>query len=367
LCQFEASIVQGYACDNETFEPLKYRLNGFLLWLLVTAAYATLLPLSVQSILYRDQWVAVAAANAIGLVASFLLFFKGGQEKYARCVTVDQTKDRSNIQLAGPDVGAMARFFLGSKWNPRYFGVDIKMWLYVVGAVGLQFNILSCLFVQREAWGGQISLAMGVYVACFSWFIGEYMLGEAVHIYTYDIFAEKMGFKLAWGCLVFYPFFYNIAGMNLAASQIANKSVDVSPEQAVGIVVLFFVGWVITRGANMQKYAYRTNPAAKTFLFGLVQQKTIPGTRILCSGWWGVARHFNYLGEILQGLALALPGVLVGQNAALTYLPLLYPVYYCALFIPRQIDDNAVCKLKYGKHWDEYVKQVPYRIFPGVW
>jgi hypothetical protein len=37
------------------------------------------------------------------------------------------------------------------------------------------------------------------------------------------------------------------------------------------------------------------------------------------------------------------------------------------LFIPRQIDDDAVCAKKYGKAWDEYVSAVPWRICPGVW
>ena len=117
----------------------------------------------------------------------------------------------------------------------------------------------------------------------------------------------------------------------------------------------------------MQKFHFRTDPEAKTFLFGLVKQKTVPGTRILCSGWWGVARHLNYLGEIVQGVALALPGSLMGSSLAARVLPWLYPLYYVALFIPRQIDDDELCRKKYGKKWEEYEKLVPYRICPGVW
>ena len=32
------------------------------------------------------------------------------------------------------------------------------------------------------------------------------------------------------------------------------------------------------------------------------------GSKILCSGFWGLARHINYFGEIVQAIALALPG-----------------------------------------------------------
>lgn len=85
-----------------------------------------------------------------------------------------------------------------------------------------------------------------------------------------------------------------------------------------------------------------------------------------------MARHFNYLGEITQAVAIALPSVIIGSRVDQAwpyapYLSLLYPLYYVMLFIPRQIDDDAVCAKKYGKAWDEYVSAVPWRICPGVW
>ena len=372
-----ARQVVGYACDNAG-GVLEYRLNGVVVLLLESAAFWFLLPKEQQVLLYDNYGAVVATANVLGLLASYYFVtwpqVPGGEEPYQRAVTRDQVdKNTGQVKLtAGVTLADKTKkkpwalvFFLGRDWNPRLRGVDVKMWLYLVGAVGLQCNILSCLAHQREAWGGHTSTAMLVYVFAFAWFLVEYMLGEEVHLYTYDLFAERIGFKLTWGCLVFYPTFYCVGAFNIAS---AAPGTDLTNVQAILTLVLFFSGWAITRGANMQKFFFRTQPECKTFLFGLVRQETIPGTRILVSGWWGVARHFNYFGEIVQALALAIPGVVVGPAGSyLRFVPLIYPLYYVALFVPRQLDDDALCEDKYKEGWKKYVKLVPYRIIPRVY
>jgi delta14-sterol reductase len=236
------------------------------------------------------------------------------------------------------------------------------MVLYLVGAIMLALIILSASQVYLiENDTHKLSNALTVYVSCFAWFLMEYMYLENVHLYTYDLFAEKVGFKLTWGCLLFYPYFYCIGLHSLVTSK-----TDISVPSSLAIILLFFVGWGITRGANMQKYYYKTT-GDKTYLFGMIEQRVVPGTHILCSGWWGTARHFNYCGEIIQSVALALPGFKCGDSTFTRLIPLLYPLYYIILFVTRQIDDDAVCKTKHGAKWDEYCKTVPYRIFPGIW
>ena len=260
--------------------------------------------------------------------------------------------------------GVLTSFFLGHEWNPRFFGIDVKMVLYAIGAIQLQLNVLSFSSYQLSAWEGEISVAMTLYCILFTWFLGEYMLFEAVHLYTYDLFAEKIGFKLIWGCLTFYPYFYPICGYYLAQ---VPKGNDISAAVACVILFVFLTGWVITRGANMQKFFFRRYPSSQTFLFGLVKQKTVPGSRILCGGWWGVARHFNYLGEIIQAFSLSLPLLVLAGDYTGRIVALSYPLYYVLLFVPRQIDDDALCRIKYKKLWDDYEALVPWRICPFVY
>jgi hypothetical protein len=57
-------------------------------------------------------------------------------------------------------------------------------------------------------------------------------------------------------------------------------------------------------------------------------------------------------------LCLGYPGAL---------LPWLYPLYYAALLVPRQLDDDRRCARKYGVLWEEYRRAVPYRIVPWIY
>lgn len=178
-----------------------------------------------------------------------------------------------------------------------------------------------------------------------------------------------MGFKLFWGCFVFYPFFYPIGVWSLLPAP-GDLSTDLSTTQTMMCISLFYSGWVFTRGPNLQKFYSKKYPKDKTCFGGWVQQRKINGSSLLCSGFWGLSRHINYLGETVQALALALPGLFISSASTkfpFFLSPLLYPLYYILLFIPRQIDDEAICAAKYGTKWEQYVKEVPYRIVPGLY
>jgi len=60
-----------------------------------------------------------------------------------------------------------------------------------------------------------------------------------------------------------------------------------------------------------------------------MKQRSIAG-RVLTSGFWGVSRHVNYLGEILQAVALAMLSGCYGHSRLL-WIAWLYPLYYILL------------------------------------
>ena len=339
-CALPARRVQGYVRNESTDEPILYRLNGLLIFAVVFGlwwllGFSGVLP---WDWLWSHRWSGAAGACVLGGLVSGLVMIGAPQRE-----------------------GSWLRqYYLGRRRNPGLLSgrVDAKMYLYVLGATYLELNLLSFAAHHDALYASDPSPGVVLYVALFTWFLLDYLVFERVHLYTYDLFAERLGFKLIWGCMALYPFFYGVGLWSVA--DLPNPQ---APTWVYALATLvFFAGWMLARGANMQKFYFKTDPE-RDFL-GMFVAKTIEGEgrQILCGGFWGVARHVNYLGEILMatGLALAL-----GRPGEIG--PWLYPVFYLFLLIPRERDDDRRCAEKYGALWDEYRSRVPWRIVPGVY
>jgi delta14-sterol reductase len=190
-----------------------------------------------------------------------------------------------------------------------------------------------------------------------TYFIVDYFIFEEVHLYTYDLFAERVGFKLGWGCIVFYPYFYPV---------FLWSTVDLpdphTPDWLLLIyVIIFLSGWILSRGANMQKYFFKKDPG-RAFLRIVPEKITDGNNALLVNGFWGLSRHINYSGEILMA-----SGIILCTGYPALIWPWLYPLYYVFLLTARQRDDDKRCALKYGELWKIYVKKVPYRIIPFIY
>jgi 7-dehydrocholesterol reductase len=81
---------------------------------------------------------------------------------------------------------------------------------------------------------------------------------------------------------------------------------------------------------------------------------------LLVDGWWKIARHFHYTGEIIGALCWSLPAL--WEN----FMPYFYVMYLTVLLFHRARRDDVKCRIKYGKYWNEYCKHVPYKVIPGI-
>jgi protein-S-isoprenylcysteine O-methyltransferase Ste14 len=334
-----ARWVAGYVRDDRG-EPLRYRLNGLRVLVVTLALYYAAGRFGVVpwDFLWVHRWESLGGACALGLAFTFAI-----------------------VWTAPPTGrGALADLYFGRRPNPRWRNgvVDAKMVLYMFGAILLALNVVSFAAHQWMAHPDAPSPGVVLYAALFLFFVSEYLFFEEVHLYTYDFFAERVGYKLGWGCLAFYPYFYCVG----LWSEAARPDPGARAWLLAGSAIVFFGGWSLSRGANLQKFLFKTRPDAK--LLGFFSPVAIGDGphKLLCSGFWRVSRHVNYLGEILMAIGLAL-----ALGRPLDPWPWLYPLYYVALLLPRQADDDRRCAEKYGALWSEYCKRVPYRIVPGVY
>ena len=328
----------GYVTSELTGEVLNYRTNGrfvllasIILWFLL--GYFKIVPFTW---LYDTRWWGLIGACVIGVVFSLVVVLR--------------------YPSTGKSVFADLWFGRSKDAQLKNGFVDAKVWLYLVGAVQLQLNVLSFAAfhltnVTRINPGFLLGCAM------LTWFCCEYLIFERVHLWTYDFLAERVGFKLGFGCLAFYPYFYAVALWFTA--DLPDPGLPLWVTILFG--ALFLVGWVFTRGANMQKFFFKTAPGRR-FLWITPRAITDGKRSLLVNGFWGGSRHINYLGEVIQAVAIALAPGYFG-----VWMVWLYPLYYVALFLGRQADDDKVCRAKYGPLWDEYTEKVKYKIIPGIY
>ncbi|GHT64490.1 7-dehydrocholesterol reductase [Spirochaetia bacterium] len=330
--------IKGYVKNSKTGETLNYRLNGLFVLAASIVVWLVLGLLNWVPLdwLYQVRWPSLTGAVTLGLLFSLII------------VVPNRAVKKSPL----------ADFWFGRLENPQYKDgrIDAKMWLYLIGAVMLQLHVLS-FAVHHYTTHEDFNPGIFFGAAMLTWFVWEYLNFERVHLYTYDFIAERVGFKLGFGCLTFYPYFYAVSLW---------ATVDLpNPHRPLGLTIcfaiLFLLGWSLARGANMQKYYFKTQPE-KSFL-GIKPETLTDGQHsVLVNGFWGLSRHINYLGEIVMGCAIALSA---GYPAVLWVW--LYPLYYIGLLFTRQMDDDKICRAKYGALWDAYTKKVKYRIIPHIY
>jgi delta14-sterol reductase len=335
-----AQKVVGYVHDPITDKPLQYRLNGPLVLTALVVLWAVTGGTGVFAWdwLYVHRWPGLAGSCILGLAFSLAMV----------------------VSAPGSGRPFLVDLYLGRTENRQFFNakVDAKMFLYLVGAALLALNVLSFVAHHIMIFGSSVSPGVMLYCFLFFWFIVDYLVFENVHLYTYDIFAERVGFKLGWGCFTFYPYFY-LVGLWATANQ---PDPHTSSGLLVVFAIVFFAGWTLSRGANLQKYFFKTDP--QRALLGFIKPKSLSDgeNSLLYSGFWAVSRHVNYLGEILMATGLTL---VLGRPGL--WVVWLYPLYYVALLVPRERADERRCAAKYGALWTEYERRVPRRIIPWVY
>ncbi|XP_054762687.2 7-dehydrocholesterol reductase-like [Lytechinus pictus] len=257
-------------------------------------------------------------------------------------------------------------YMMGIEFNPR-IGKMFDFKLFFNGRPGIvAWTIInfSMACKQYELYG-YVTNSMILVNFLEAIYVVDYFWNEAWYLHTIDMHHDHFGWYLAWGDMVYLPFMYTLQCFYLVFNP-----VELSWPIFTAIFLLGTIGYYIFRSVNRQKdYFRRTNGQAPiwgampkyidaTYTSGDGQERK---SKLLLSGWWGVTRHMNYTGDLMQAAAWCL-SCGVGH-----IFPYYYLVFMTILLIHRCRRDEDRCHAKYGKSWELYMKKVPCRLIPYIY
>lgn len=321
---------------------LDYRLNG-LAALGVTIVFAILavaLGWIRPGVLYDVLAPLVVTANVVVLIGCIALAVLA----------------RSQATAEERRLNWLEAFTLGGCRNPRLGRFDLKFFCESRPSMILWVLLDLSLAAKQYELHGTVSNAMLLAVGFQLLYVVDYFWFEDAILTTWDIKHENFGFILAWGCLVWIPFSYSLQPLYLV-----NHPEPLPLWGATAIFLINAFGFYVFRTSNLQKHRFSSDPMEPIWGEKPEFIQTERGTLLLVSGWWGIARHANYLGDWLMGFAWSLN---CGFARALPYF---YPFYFAILLLHREWRDAKHCEAKYGADWRRYVERVRWRIVPGIY
>ncbi len=327
-----------------------YKANGVLAFVVTIGLFvfsSEVLHLFPMTIIYDNFGPLLGALNAFSLLFCGMLYLKG---RYAP---------------SSSDSGASGNFifdyFWGTELYPRIFGFDVKMFTNCrFGMMSWGIIILSFAAKQKELYGLTDTMIVSVLLQLI--YIAKFFVWEGGYLRSMDIMHDRAGYYICWGCLVWVPAVYTSPALYLVNHPYHLGMVLSSLLVIVGTFAIF-----INYFADRQRQRVRATEGnclvwgkqPKLIVASFVDHKgETKQNLLLASGWWGLARHFHYVPEILAALCWTLPALFTNL------LPYGYVVFLTALLLDRAFRQERRCKTKYGDSWSDYCEKVPYKVLP---
>ncbi|XP_060067684.1 uncharacterized protein LOC132547898 [Ylistrum balloti] len=329
-----------------------YKNNGFLCYIVTMVIFVVLtVVLKVHgltpTVVYDRFDEVMLFLNAFSLVFCLFLYIKG------------------RFWPSSSDSGCTGNFIFDYYWGtelyPRVFGVDIKVFtncrfgLTVWPLLVVLYNLKS---YELHGFVNNIFISSVLQIA----YITKFFWWEEGYMRTLDIILDRAGFYICWGCLVLVPSLYASVSMYMV-----KHPVHIQPIIAFLLLGCGLTSIVINYWADVQKMRTRETRGS-CLIWGrkpniikaryTLQSGEEKENLLLVSGWWGVARHFNYLAELLLAFFWTAPCM------TLNFAPYAYLTFLTILLVHRSFRDDRKCRSKYGRYWTEYCQEVPSRIVP---
>ncbi|KAG6496568.1 hypothetical protein ZIOFF_044436 [Zingiber officinale] len=221
-------------------------------------------------------------------------------------------------------------WWFGVQLNPHFFGIDLKFFFVRAGMMGWLLINLSLLAKSYEAGTTNVSVIL-------------YQLFCTLYVLDYFFYKEFMTSTLEW---LEKGWWLLKSKVELTKAAIVANCLGDGETNVAQVCIDYSevsCSYMIFRGANTQKHVFKKDPKAP--IWG--KPPNVVGGKLLASGYWGIARHCNYLGDLLLALSFSL---LCGASSAIPYF---YPTYLLILLIWRERRDEARCSQKYKEIWVE--------------
>ncbi|CAK7224209.1 erg24, C-14 sterol reductase [Sporothrix bragantina] len=393
--------VEGVVLDNGG--RLKYKFNTvystlFTVSLVVAGTIAQGAEFPLWTFM-TDNYLQLLTANI--LISMALATFV-----YVRSFSVNENPaarapgDLRELAAGGHSGNLMYDWFIGRELNPRITlpllgEFDIKSFMELrPGMLGWMLFNYAHIAKQYRTFGFVTDSIVFISLVQTLYIIDSQIMEPSI-LTTIDITTDGFGMMLSFGDLVWVPFLYSTQTRYLAAHPVSLGWLGV-----IGMGAVLATGFSIFRLANNQKNNFRTNPDDPCVAH-LKYITTKTGSRLIVSGWWGLARHINYLGDWIQSWPYSLPtglagyavvvansvagtaavaageqvfaradgqlvigGAARGFGMVFTYF---YVLYFAILLIHRDMRDGEKCARKYGEDWEKYKKLVRWHIVPGIY
>ena len=265
--------------------------------------------------------------------------------------------------------GWLRDFYSGVWLHPRLCGIDLKLlinsrfsmtWWILHSIAAIVVAIRSPVLDWGVFWCATSQI---LYLSTFFW-------QESHYVHTIDIIEDRAGFYETWGCLVWVPAVYTLhtrIGLRYGSG--------LEPSTALCVFLVGALAWVCNVWANEQRRGFRKRPSKPICCssrvplsiraeYTVVQngEPTAHHNYLLVDGWWGMARHPQYIFDIIQSFTWGI----LGGGVTTMPLALFYPVYITILLVHRVFRDERRCMNKYGEYYTQYKMTVRWRLIPGV-
>ncbi|MEZ4299123.1 MAG: hypothetical protein R3B70_29510 [Polyangiaceae bacterium] len=332
----------------------RYKLNGVLAFVVTLALFfgaSHWLKLFSPGIVWDEFGPILSTVVVFALVLCLALYFKGVH----RPSTGDHSRSGNFI----------FDYYWGTELHPQIFGVSLKQLLNCrFGMMGWAVIIVSFAEKQAELLHQRPTSSMLVCVGLMLAYVFKFFWWESGYFTSLDIMHDRFGYYICWGVMSWVPAVYT-----LPAQYLVLHGKEISQPYAYFCAALGALSLWSNYAADAQRQRVRAT-GGDTLVWGkkpvLVHARytTADGEEhrslLLASGYWGIARHFHYVPELLLALAWSLPA------GASHFVPYFYVSFLAILLFDRSVRDDKRCRTKYGKYWEEYCGRVRWKILPGI-